>query len=100
VRGCERTERTPSFRKIEALACGQTKTWSWRSFLSRIYRDCFFFFKEKEEEKIISMFFFLAKRTKSQEKVIGQRAMPDAAPLPFPARAPLLVLVNRKEKCA
>jgi hypothetical protein len=34
---------------------------------------------------------------KSQEKVIGHRAMPDAAPLPFPACAPLLVLVNRKE---
>jgi len=44
------------------------------------------------------MFFFLAKRTKSQEKVIGQRAMPDAAPLPFPARAPLLILVSRTDE--
>jgi hypothetical protein len=58
------------------------------------------FLQGKRRGKNISMFFFLAKRTKSQEKVIGQRAMPDAAPLPFPARAPLLVLVNRKEKCA
>jgi hypothetical protein len=45
------------------------------------------------------MFFFLDKKEpKSQEKVIGQRTKPDAAPLPFPAYAPLLVLVHPK-KC-
>jgi len=54
---------------------------------------------KRRERKIIFMFFFLAKRTKSQEKVIGQRAMLDAAPLPFQVRAPLLVFVNRTEKC-
>jgi len=34
---------------------------------------------------------------KSQEKVIGLPARPDAAPPPFQAYAPFLVLVNRKE---
>jgi len=44
------------------------------------------------------MFFFLSKKEpKSQEKVIGQRARPDAAPLPFQAHTPLLILVHRKE---
>ena len=52
---------------------------------------------ELEVEKIIFMFFFLSKKEpKSQEKVIGQRAMPDAAPLPFPAHAPFLVLFIAK----
>jgi len=37
------------------------------------------------------------KEPKIQEKVIGQRTNPDAAPLPFPAYAPFLVLVNRTE---
>jgi len=76
--------RTVSFRETEALASGQTKTCSWRSFLN----FCFFFFKEKEEGKIISMFFFLSKKEpKSQEKVIGAYALADAAPLPFKACA-------------
>jgi len=44
------------------------------------------------------MFFFLSKKEpKSQEKVIGQRTMPDTAPLPFPAHTPFLVLVNHKD---
>jgi len=59
---------------------------------------CFFFFKEKEGDIIILCSFCLIKKNKkNQEKVIGQRARPDAAPLPFPAHAPLLVLVNRTE---
>jgi len=44
------------------------------------------------------MFFFLDKKErKNQEKVIGLPARPDATPLPFPAYAPFLVLVSRKE---
>jgi hypothetical protein len=54
--------------------------------------------KSKRNNKIISMFFFLGKKEpKSQEKVIGRRTIPDAAPLPFRAHARLLVLVYRKE---
>jgi len=40
---------------------------------------CVLFFKF-----LIFLFFFLDKKeSKNQEKVIGQRATPDAAPLPF-----------------
>jgi len=45
------------------------------------------------------MFFFLDKKErKNQEKVIGQRAWPDAATLPFQAHTPLLISVYRLEK--
>jgi len=54
-------------------------------------------FKQKEKLKIISTFFFLSKKEpKSQEKVIGQRARSDAAPLPFQAHAPFFVLFIAK----
>jgi hypothetical protein len=44
------------------------------------------------------MFFFLDKKErKNQEKVIGLRAWPDTAPLPFQAHAPLLISVHRTE---
>jgi len=66
--------------------------------LAFVLEFLFLLLQGKRKIKNFSMFFFLSKKEpKSQEKVIGLPARPDAAPLPFPAYAPFLVLVNRQE---